>query len=452
MDCGSVHAKAAAGDGRSRTQAPEGVQGVILPAYWDDVALTCREGDDLAVVLLDGSELVLEGYFSRSKEEEPVLLLQGGLSGEVSAIHVSADGEIVYVERMALGRLEEMFGAAPVDIESVLAQNRTSGGGEPGSAWVILGGLAILVAGAVFLFGDDEEEKAGAELSLLRSIEGMRGAETANAEDARNTLDAYETIYGPLARNELMEAVGKDSVKDFQQFRIQGLLFLVTAYRNAGDEATFVFQDENVVVEIDHAPEDFAEVNERHIWSIHSFNTRNRIDVEMDTDADGTSDIEFSFPLDEYEHGIAAKFDLGGTAGSEPGATAYDGDEDSDPDLVFDRMALDVDSDEGTSSYTLTDRVARVVKGIDEVSLEGSASTTLSLTAKQILILQGGLEEEGIAIRFEGENNDAIDIVGGGVVRAAGSDEFGYAAYTATYRSDSGIVLFDSDITVTGVA
>lgn len=447
MDCGNVHAMAATGDGRTRVQVPDGAQGVLLQAYWDDVALTSREGVDLVITLLDGRELVLDGYFSSAKEgEESVLIMLGGSSGEVPALHISADGGIVFVERIARSRLEEMFGSAPADIDETLAQSETSGGGGLNTTWIVVGGLVAVGVGALLLSDDDEEDSERSNnLSLLRAI-GVRGADTASAEDAERVLKAYESLYGAAARSELRE---EDNVGTDQQVRIQGLLFIAKAYGDAGDEADFEFEENEVIVKIDYDPLDLIEVNEQHTWRLFSYVKLNRIDVAIDANVNGTTDIEFSFPLNEFEHGLIAKFDIDGTPDTTE-VVAYDGDEDNDPNFVFERIEIDADSALGANEYALTDRLAGFARGVEEVSFEGSASTTLSLTADQLLLLQD--QRVGIVIRFESSaDNDAVMFTGGGVA-GADSDVAGYEAYTATVGPAMATVLIDADITVTGAA
>ncbi len=159
-------------DARASITLSDNMEAVLLPVQPNQIERTYRDGDHLVVALVDGRELLLEGWFSRLEEgSEVALLARDGSTGEIVAVTITETGEYARTQPVALGRLEEMFDADANAIEEALqkvgvsAQARTAAEvfTPELTAAAIVGGVVLVAAVAFIEESEGEPEQAGAD-------------------------------------------------------------------------------------------------------------------------------------------------------------------------------------------------------------------------------------------------------------------------------------------------
>lgn len=337
-----------------------GADGALAPFAQEQVEQTIRKGNDLLVVLVDGREVLVEGYFLGEGVKDAQLPWTQG-DGDVSSVSDAfSQGEMHDLEVMALGRIDAMFGAEQVDFEiaAVFAADEPVGeasspaGEGIGVGTLALGGVAVL--GAVALLssgGDDGGGGSRSAAALSRIIDDPENEVT--AEDwaaigverdlSANDLANLATVIEAHSMSEEDDLTGA-------QARWLAEMVLEAAPEGAKDSYSVVSAAfDEVILNIDSGGGSTPDLTVK-------FETRDR-DYRPESAAfdDGTS----SNGTDEQRRFVYS--------GSNKVATEYDGWGSETADGTIERVGVDHDTDGTVNSwYNIDDDgTTRAIESID---------------------------------------------------------------------------------------
>ena len=176
------------------------------------VARTYRNGNDLVIVLADGRDVLIEGFFVTATEK--TVLVRDADSGDIIQITLNADGFVMNVEPRSLAQIEDMFATAGVDMPAALApeldSNLSTQDGsaassdiEPGVA-IALGILGVAVLIAIVSSGNDGGSGSGNNAPTITSttdgngitaVDGTGTAVTTSTTTTAATTVATSTVF-----------------------------------------------------------------------------------------------------------------------------------------------------------------------------------------------------------------------------------------------------------------
>lgn len=392
---------------RGAVRIAENSSGMILPLQRVEVDRTYREGSGLVVVLVSGSEILVEGFFTKVEAIEGFALLVGdGEDGEVAILRIDSEGGLAGNESVALGRLEEMFGGL-VGIQAVQL---------PGSESTAIFGMDIdwnhttllITGGALMLggyvLGDDGEEvrTVTRETRAIPSTEITHDLDGDGTDETYDDADAFAAAV--LDASELSFDVDGDGT--------------VESYGDADALATAVLSYDT----------DGDGTNEPYVDAAALAVAVQAASLTYDIDGDGTEETyanSVALAAAVLEVGLAFDLNADGT----PDSRLIDDNGDGTADIL--ELA------EGAMRFE--DSIIPGIRGVETIRMDIEGETEFTLTDTQLTALVGANPSPLV---IEGGSNDYLHFVGG--IYATGSEDSGYAVYAG----EQGMVHVASDIVV----
>lgn len=148
---------------------------VLLPVAQAQVIRTYREGDDLLIEVADGRVLRVEGYFADESADAIALYTSEGPDGETALLEIGGEAQPA-----SLGRLDEMFAAddnsfeEALENDEVLAQRVGRSNTNDELVTAMLVGGTLVTAAAVLTWGGDGDKSSdvGTQAQALARIKG----------------------------------------------------------------------------------------------------------------------------------------------------------------------------------------------------------------------------------------------------------------------------------------